>query len=134
VAFIVNSSSYNSPSQQPVVVLTIHLSSLIDSWFNVHANLSSPVNTLEFIDDSLSLIENTEFVIDSSSLVYSSKLVVDSSLLVFVNAHSKIRKRMDTDVAFTQEYSKVSISTRNVKCSSMNQGRLRVKIEKCFCG
>jgi hypothetical protein len=31
VAFIVKSSSYDNPSQQPVVVLAIHLSSLIDS-------------------------------------------------------------------------------------------------------
>jgi hypothetical protein len=37
----------------------------------------------------------------------------------------KIRKRMDTDVPFTWEYSRVSISTRNVKCTRENQERLR---------
>ena len=37
------------------------------------------------------------------------------ALLVFVNANRKIRKRTDTAVAFTREYSKVSISTGNVK-------------------
>jgi hypothetical protein len=30
-------------------------------------------------------------------------------LLGILNAHRKIRKRMDSDVAFTREYSKVSI-------------------------
>jgi hypothetical protein len=37
------------------------------------------------------------------------------ALLVFINAHREIRKRMDIDVAFTREYSKVSISTWNVR-------------------
>jgi hypothetical protein len=32
-----------------------------------------------------------------------------TSLLGILNTNRKIRKRMDTDVAFTQEYSKVSI-------------------------
>jgi len=31
------------------------------------------------------------------------------SLLGILNAHRKIRKHTDTDVAFTREYSKVSI-------------------------
>ena len=54
-----------------------------------------------------------------------SVITFPQPLLVFVNAHRKIRKRMDTDVAFTQEYSRVSyLSTGNVKCSSKNQGRL----------
>jgi hypothetical protein len=46
-------------------------------------------------------------------------------LLVFVNACRKIHKRTDTDVAFTREYSRVSISTRNVKCTRENQEHLR---------
>jgi hypothetical protein len=33
------------------------------------------------------------------------------------NAHREIRKRTDTDVAFTQEYSRVSISMGNMKCT-----------------
>jgi hypothetical protein len=41
---------------------------------------------------------------------------------------------MNTDVAFTREYSKVSISTRNAKCSSKDQGCLRIIIENYFCG
>jgi hypothetical protein len=36
---------------------------------------------------------------------------------------------MDTAVAFTQDYSKVSISMGNVKCTRKNQGRPRIK---CF--
>jgi hypothetical protein len=38
-------------------------------------------------------------------------------VLVFINANRKIRKHTDTDVAFTREYSRVSISTGNVKCT-----------------
>ena len=38
---------------------------------------------------------------------------------------------MDTDVAFTQEYSRVSISMRKSKCSSKNQG-LQGKDRKVF--
>jgi hypothetical protein len=38
-------------------------------------------------------------------------------LLDIFNAHREIRKRTDTDVAFTREYSRVSISTGNVKCT-----------------
>jgi hypothetical protein len=52
--------------------------------------------------------------------------------LVFVNAHREIRKHMDTDVAFTWEYSRVLISMRNMKCSSMNQDRLKEKIKKYY--
>jgi hypothetical protein len=39
---------------------------------------------------------------------------------------------MDIDVAFTWEYSRVLISMRNVKCSSMNQDRLKEKIKKYY--
>jgi hypothetical protein len=38
-------------------------------------------------------------------------------VLGIFNAHGEIRKRTDTDVAFTREYSRVSISTGNVKCT-----------------
>ena len=59
-----------------------------------------------------------------------SVITFPQPLLVFVNAHRKIRKRMDTNVAFTRKDSRVSyLSTGNVKCSSKNQGRLKVKIE-----
>jgi hypothetical protein len=44
-------------------------------------------------------------------------------LLVFINANRKIRKRTDTDVAFTREYSRVSISTGNVKCTKKSLER-----------
>jgi len=37
-------------------------------------------------------------------------------LLGILSAHRKIRKRTDTNVAFTREYSRVSISTWNMKC------------------
>ena len=54
---------------------------------------------------------------------------------IFVNAHRKICKRIDTAVVFTQKYSRVSyLSTGNAKCSSKDQGHLRIKIEKCFVG
>ena len=53
----------------------------------------------------------------------------DNAMLVCVNANRKIRKCTDTAVVFTREYSKVSISTGNVKCtnqvskSSKDKGR-----------
>jgi hypothetical protein len=37
----------------------------------------------------------------------------DACLLGILNAHRKIRKRTDSDVAFTSEYSIVSISMEN---------------------
>jgi hypothetical protein len=39
------------------------------------------------------------------------------SLLGILNAHRIIRKCTDTNVAFTREYSRVSISTGNMKCT-----------------
>ena len=44
------------------------------------------------------------------------------SLLVFCNVTNKIRKRTDTDVAFTQEYFKVSYPHGNVITLSMGSG------------
>jgi len=38
-------------------------------------------------------------------------------LLGILNTNRKIRKHIDTDVAFTREYSRVSISTENLKCT-----------------
>jgi hypothetical protein len=38
-------------------------------------------------------------------------------MLGIFNAHREIRKRTDTDVAFIQKYSRVSISTGNMKCT-----------------
>ena len=37
---------------------------------------------------------------------------------VFLNANRKIRKRTDTDVAFTREYSRVSIFHRERECTN----------------
>jgi hypothetical protein len=39
----------------------------------------------------------------------TDSLWASECMLGILNANRKIRKRMDTDVAFTQEYSKVSI-------------------------
>jgi hypothetical protein len=42
---------------------------------------------------------------------------------------------MDTDVAFTREYSRVSISTRNVKCTRRIrnvQGKSNYRVERAF--
>jgi hypothetical protein len=64
--------------------------------------------------------------------ILSLLLQIIRLLLVFINAHREIRKRTDTDVAFTREYYRVLISTRNVKCSCMNQDRLKKKIKKYF--
>ena len=44
------------------------------------------------------------------------------SLLVFCNVTNKIRKRTDTAVAFTQEYSRVSYPLRNVSTLSTGSG------------
>ena len=44
------------------------------------------------------------------------------SLLVLCNATNKIRKRWDTAVAFTQEYSRVSYPLRNVSTLSTGTG------------
>ena len=43
-------------------------------------------------------------------------------LLVFCNVTNKIRKRTDTAVAFTQEYSRVSYPLRNVSTLSTGSG------------
>ena len=43
-------------------------------------------------------------------------------LLVLCNVTNKIRKRTDTVIAFTQEYSKVSYSLRNVSTLSTGSG------------
>ena len=43
-------------------------------------------------------------------------------LLVFCNVMNKIRKRTDTAVAFTQEYSRVSYPLRNVSTLSTGSG------------
>ena len=95
-------------------------------------------NKLPEEEKESSLKQEEEVLIAKSQPLQSQDLAINPEpsvpLLVFFNAHRKIRKRMHTNVAFTREYSRVSISTRNAKCSSMNQGRLRVKIEKCFCG
>ena len=44
------------------------------------------------------------------------------SLLVLCNITNKIRKRMDTAVAFTQEYSRISYPLRNVSTLSTGSG------------
>jgi len=40
------------------------------------------------------------------------------TLLGILNANRKIRKRTDTDVAFTREYSRVSIFHRERECTN----------------
>ena len=47
-----------------------------------------------------------------------SVTMVPRALLVFCNVTNKIRKRTDTDVAFTQEYSRVSYPLENVSTLS----------------
>jgi hypothetical protein len=41
-----------------------------------------------------------------------------TQVLGILNANRKIRKRTDTDVAFTQEYSRVSIFHRERECTN----------------
>ena len=61
----------------------------------------------------------------SQNIYHSSAIELES--LLFINANKEIHKYTDTDVAFTQEYFKVSISTGNVKWtrneSRMSKGR-----------
>ena len=47
---------------------------------------------------------------------YRSPATAPESLLGILNANRKIRKRKDTDVAFTREYSRVSIFHREREC------------------
>ena len=49
---------------------------------------------------------------------YRSPATAPESLLGILNANRKIRKRTDTDVAFTQEYSRVSIFHRERECTN----------------
>ena len=51
-----------------------------------------------------------------------SPATAPESLLVFCNITNKIRKRTDTAVAFTQEYSRVSYPLRNVSMLSTCSG------------
>ena len=56
-----------------------------------------------------------------------------SIMLVFCNVQNKIRKRTDTVVAFTQEYSRVSYPLRNVSTLSTGSGPskdTRASVEK----
>jgi hypothetical protein len=55
-------------------------------------------------------------------------------MLVFINAHREIRKRMDTNVAFTKEYSKVSISTGNAKWTSNESRTSKERLNEMFYG
>jgi hypothetical protein len=60
---------------------------------------------------------------------------VECGVGYFKHEHEKIRKRTDTDVAFTQEYSRVSISMGNVKCTRRIrnvQGKGNYRVEKVF--
>ena len=53
--------------------------------------------------------------------------------MVFCNVTNKIRKRTDTAVAFTQEYSRVSYPLRNVSALSTGSGsskHTRAGVEK----
>jgi hypothetical protein len=53
----------------------------------------------------------------------------------FKREQEKIRKRMDTEVAFTREYSRVSISMENVKCTRRIrnvQGKGTYRVERVF--
>jgi hypothetical protein len=53
----------------------------------------------------------------------------------FKHEQEKIHKRTDTDVAFTQEYFKVSISMGNMKCTKRIrnvQGKGNYRVERVF--
>ena len=49
---------------------------------------------------------------------YRTSATAPESLLGILNANRKIRKRTDTDVAFTREYSRVSIFHRERECTN----------------
>jgi len=54
---------------------------------------------------------------ETSTAIVSPATAPDS-LLGILNANRKIRKRTDTDVAFTREYSRVSIFHRERECTN----------------
>jgi hypothetical protein len=74
--------------------------------------------------------------VNLEDLIMFRRTVLTSFMLVFVNANREIHKRTDTAVAFTLEYSKVSISMGNAKWT--NQGASSSKDKKIrkmfFCG
>ena len=49
---------------------------------------------------------------------YTNELVYVEQLLGILNANRKIRKRTDTDIAFTREYSRVSIFHGERECTN----------------
>jgi len=55
---------------------------------------------------------------DINSVEELMKLFEEEGLLGILNANRKIRKRTDTDVAFTREYSRVSIFHRERECTN----------------
>ena len=54
-----------------------------------------------------------------------------SPVLVFCNVTNKIRKRTDTTVAFTQEYSRVSYPLGNVSTLSTGSGSSKDTHARC---
>ena len=62
-------------------------------------------------------------VVDWWSVIDGERYVGDQGqsfegMLGILNANRKIRKRTDTDVAFTREYSRVSIFHRERECTN----------------
>jgi len=50
--------------------------------------------------------------------IFTCRKEICMLLLGILNANRKIRKRTDTDVAFTREYSRVSIFHRERECTN----------------
>ena len=53
-----------------------------------------------------------------SKRTYAGIELTSNTLLGILNANRKIHKRTDTDVAFTREYSRVSIFHRERECTN----------------
>ena len=56
------------------------------------------------------------------SILLQYRQIYCNTLLVFCNIMDKIRKRTDTTVAFTQEYSRISYPLRNMSMLSTGSG------------
>jgi hypothetical protein len=75
-------------------------------------------------DGSVSLLG--EFFIIASTFALGQ-------VLVFFNTNRKIRKHMDTAVAFTQEYPRYRFLQGMQSVLIKDQGCPRIKIDKCLC-
>ena len=100
---------------------------LIKELEQVNQDIADVDNKLSQLPSALQQLEAEKcwcFLTQSigTGLLSSSPATAPESMLVFCNVTNEIRKRTDTAVAFTQEYSRVSYKLRNVSTLSMGSG------------